>query len=355
MSSSLPLPPSTDDVLYEDIIQKGVFEGLCYCNLKKHWVHPLDIFSLKLMICKTCKNEKNSICACGTKHNNLKKNGLPAKMCSKCRLIRDKSAMKRQKVDENGLIGCLVCSKRFPIENFPFNINNPLQRIHHCNNCSIELMEKNKALFKPFKTQVESFREKHPYCAITGILIEDGDDHFDHIPEKGEKLHNVTYYPYWASSKRGKTLEDRLKLHLKELEKCQRITVAAHFKITKERRGKLSTSEVAKKYQKRRKLANNENWDFIQNSQNGLCGCGCGTVLTKEMVIDFDHDLSKGEKLFNMGQACLHSKKSRDEERLKGSFMIHHHHRATTIKRFNEAHEQRNNNKKIKHDNKSNI
>ena len=282
-------------------------------------------------VCTRCKNS----------HNDRLKNGSFFKTCLNCRVDDVTQRQEKLKVDKNGLQGCRRCYERFTPGDFP----NSLKRNKKSTMCSVCLRlkkEQSDVKYSPYRSQVEEYRKRNPHCAETGHIIEDGDDHFDHIPERGNKIKKVTDYGFWSSSLAGKTNTERLKLHKEELEKCERVCTACHKKRTNRRLGELSTHPRAAETQKRVAMIVEENWEYIKNIQGGKCGCKCGEVLLKGIqAVEFDHE--RGEKLFNMAHAHSHSKKDRALERSKGSFKLSHHHRELTKKRRFESHEDRNN------------
>lgn len=356
-----------------EVKQKGRIEGLSFCYHQKHWLPPSEFPQLNFVYCTLCEQDISSrelkgeiipplvvegmfysrkkkiwiditippTCSnCNKEHVDLKKNGEIAIQCFKCRDKAKESRKKWQKVDKNGLICCSHCGKHQMIENFPELIYSSIKS-EWCIKCVNYNSEYNKRRYIPFKVQVEEYRKIYPNSAISGHPIEDDDDHFDHIPEKGIKIGNVTDFGFWASGKAGETLQKRLKLHLLELKKTQRITVAEHRQLTVERVGKLSLHPGTILLRERIQMVREENWDFIHHVQNGRCGCGtCEEALTRDMAVDFDH--MWGEKSFNMGHAFLHSKVKRTKERTKGRFIIHSHHRKLTRKRLQEARDTRN-------------
>jgi hypothetical protein len=273
-------------------------------------------------ICSSCKKE----------HKDLKKNGEIGKTCLRCREEDRRRRKMRLIPDENGLAACRRCGIRKLLVN-------ETSYCIECLNFKLKLSEKRTA---PFKAQVEEYRKKYPYCAISGRLIEDEDDEFDHMLERGPKVAKVTDYLYWMKNKNGKTLDEKLNLHRLELEKCQRVTSAEHKRLTRERKGELSTHKRAVERQRRRAMVHEENWEFIRRVQKGVCGCvdNCGIILDREnMAIDFDH--MWGNKSFNMAHALRYSKEKRQNEREKGRFIIRSHHRKITKRRIRDIHEER--------------
>lgn len=273
------------------------------------------------------------------------KNGSFFKTCLKCRVHDREIRLKKCTVDKNGLQGCRVCSKRIPLVDFPSNLNTPGKKLSWCLSCINKSKKANDARYAPFQSRVDKYRKRYLNCAHCGEILEEGDDHWDHIPERGDKIRKVTDYVYWSSSLAGKTLNERSRVHQAELEKCERVCVVCHLKRTKERLGEPSKNPKARYARQYQKGVKQENWEFIKNKQGGFCGCGdCEVKLIEGMAIEFDH--MWGEKLFNMAHAGQHPKEDRVLEREKGRFVLSRHHRRITKKRRLEAYEERN--KKIK-------
>jgi hypothetical protein len=300
-----------------------------------------DIFKKRNIIFQMSRTCTTS--GCYKIHSDILKNGNPAKTCSKCR-EREKIRRTNFKIpDENGMIGCFRCGTRMKPEDFPFKLNDPHARSVKCLPCLNESIERSNMRMLPFKKQLEDYKKK---CIGSEKLIRENDEHFDHFC--GEKIRNVTEFMYWATIP-GKSKEERLRLHLLELEKTQRVSTSEHLEITSQRRGPLSMSYGALKQRKERQNVKEENWEFIERVQRKLCGCGCGVELTQNTHVEFDHDLKKGPKLFNMGHARTKSKQAREIERSKGLFLLPSCHRRMTKKRCEEAREERINNfKKLK-------
>lgn len=245
---------------------------------------------------------------------------------------------KFREIDENGLIGC-ICGKRLKPEDFPFSIYDPNKRTVSCIDCLNSARERDKKRYDPFRKQLEEERKKRPHCEISGELFEEGEKgDFDH-KEGVQKIRKVSDFKFWSGSRAGKSLTDRLLAHALEIQKCQRLKTNVHVQITRDRRGELSTTHRAVKDRKKVEMIKEENWEFIREVQNGLCGCGCGVKLTPIMVIEFDHQ--KGKKGFEMSEARSKSKSTRAEERNKGKFLISNCHRRLTEQRLNEAQNQR--------------
>jgi hypothetical protein len=236
-----------------------------------------------------------------------------------------------QTIDDSGFKRCTSCLKR--TETFPYKLNDPKKISKTCLSCQMKNKERNDKRYAPFLTQVEEYRKRFPRCAISGVVIKDGI--WDHLPEF-KKIKSVTDYSYWAS--RSGTLVEKLILHRDELDKCQHVTRAVYLRINNEHM-ELSQSKIAV-YSRNRKLKlKQENWNWIQTKQDGLCGCGCETLLSPDDSIEFDHE--KGEKKFNICDGSRYSKEARDAERMKGSFKLTACHRKITKKRLSEAHEER--------------
>lgn len=263
--------------------------------------------------------------------------------CFQCQEKQKESLTKKRIPDEDGLIGCMGCKTRLNPVEFPDHLQTG-EKTKRCIKCLDRASEEYEKRVAPFKAQVEQYRRQNPYHE--GVLIEDDDDHFDHDPKKGKKIKEVTKYHYWTSSKAGFSLEERLENHRLELEKCQRVPVSTHRKLTKERIA-YSTKKGAIYSQKVKEIVKEENWKFIQWFQNEKCGCGCGQPIHCDAMEDIEFDHQEGKKEFAMAEGYEKSESERTEERKKGKFLFSKCHRRLTRKRRKEKREERNKRMKI--------